>query len=124
METKNPLAVWTALAAQEGERRVFVDYALGGQAGLLADVVVSIDGRADRYGGAGIDANRAFVAGRPGWEKTLAEHPGTTDVVVQSDGAVVQLLEEQGWSRACEDGSYVWLTAPGITGECARETPQ
>jgi hypothetical protein len=121
VDGKNPLAVWTALAAQDGERRVLVDYALGGQAGLLGDVVVSIDGRADRYGGAGIDANRAFVSGRPGWEETLAEYPGTTDVVVQSDGGIVPQFEAKGWRLACEDGSYVWLTAPGITGECAPE---
>lgn len=124
VEEASPLSVWAALAAQEDERRVFVAYVLGGQAGLLADVPVSIDGRADRYGGAGIDANLAFVAGRPGWEKTLAEYPGTTDVVVPSDRAIVQLLEEQGWSRACQDGAYTWLTAPGIAGECAPEAPQ
>ncbi len=62
--------------------------------------------------------NRAFVAGRPGWEKTLADYPGTTDVVVQSDAAIAQLLETEGWSVACQDGSYTWLTAPGVTGDC------
>jgi hypothetical protein len=114
----HPLLVWEGLREQPDERRVLVDYALGGQAGLLGEVAVSTDGRADRYGGAAIDANRAFVAGRPGWEETLADYPGTTDVVVQSDGAIVQLLQTEGWSVVCVDGSYTWLTAPGVTGGC------
>jgi hypothetical protein len=116
-----PLQVWQAMAGLEGERRVFVDYALGGQAGLLGDVVVSIDGRADRYGARLIDLNRDFVVGRPGWQDTLARYPGTTDVVVQSDGGVVDDLEQDGWTVACVDGSYTWLTAPGVTGGCPEE---
>ena len=113
-----PLRVWTAMAALDGDRRVFVDYALGGQAALLGDVVVSIDGRTDRYGSELIELNRGFVRGRPDWEDALARYPGTTDAVVQSDGGVVDDLENAGWTVACTDGSYTWLTAPGVTGGC------
>jgi hypothetical protein len=115
---EHPLRVWTALAAQPGDRRVFVDYALGGEGGLLGDVVVSIDGRADRYGGTVIDANRDFIAGRPGWQETLADYPGTTDVVTPANSGIADRLPAEGWRVACEDGDFVWLVAPGIAGDC------
>jgi tryptophan-rich sensory protein len=115
---EHPLRVWTALADQPGERRVFVDYALGGEGGLLGDVVVSIDGRADRYGGAVIDANRDFIAGRPGWQETLADYPGTTDVVTPANSGIADRLAADGWRVACEDRDFVWLVAPGIAGDC------
>lgn len=117
-----PLAVWEAMAELGGDRRVLVDYALGGQAGLLGGVTVSIDGRTDRYGAEVIDANRNLVAGRPGWEETLARYPGTTDVVVASDAGVLQQFLDRGWQEACVDGSYTWLTAPGVTGGCPSES--
>jgi hypothetical protein len=115
----DPLRVWRALATQPGERRVLVDYGLGGQAGLLADAVVAIDGRADRYGGEAIDAYLAMTDGLPGWERTLARYPGTTDAVVPTISGLADRLEGEGWSPACVDGSYTWLTAPGVRGECA-----
>lgn len=119
--TEYPWRIWQGLAAQAGERRAFVDYTLGGQAGLLGEATVSIDGRADRYGGAVIDANRAFVAGRDGWEVTLADYPGTTDVVIPDYAGMGQRLEDAGWSVACTDAGYTWLTAPGRTGGCPEE---
>jgi hypothetical protein len=114
----HPLRVWQGMKALSSERRVLVDYSLGGQAGLLGAVVVSIDGRADRYGGEVIDAHREFAAGRSGWRDTLARYPGTTDVVIPSYGGVLEHLQASGWAVACVDGAYTWLTAPGVTGAC------
>lgn len=117
----DPLAVWQGLAAEPGERRVLVDYGLGGQAGLLGDAVVSIDGRADRYGGAVIDAYLSMLAGRPGWQETLATYPGATDLVAETDSGIVDRLGSIGWREACVDGGFTWLTAPGVTGGCPAE---
>ena len=121
VDLHHPLRVWESLAAEEGERRAIVAYVLGGQAGVLGDVVVSIDGRADRYGGALLDANRDLLDARPGWRDTLARYEGATDAVVPSDGAVVELLVADGWQVACVDGDFTWLTAPGVTGACPSE---
>jgi hypothetical protein len=123
VDADGPLRVWRALALQTDQRRALVDYALGGQGGLLGDLVVSIDGRADRYGGERIDKYSAMVKAAPGWESSFAEYPGTTDVVVLSDSGLIDLLLAKGWSQACRDGSYTWLTAPGVTqGTCAGPT--
>jgi hypothetical protein len=122
--TDSPLLIWEGLAAQPDGRRAFVDYALGGQGGLLGEVVVSIDGRADRYGGAGIDANTAITDGKPGWERGLAAYPGTTDVVTAIDGGLADRLGAAGWRQVCTDGGYVWLAAPGVAGECPSEAAQ
>jgi hypothetical protein len=116
-----PLQVWQALAADPQDRRVLVGYNLGGQAGLLGDVVVSIDGRADRYGAQGIDDYQDMTAGRPGWDETLAQYPGATDAVLPSDSGLVDRLEASGWAVVCVDGAYTWLTAPGVTGACPEE---
>lgn len=121
VDLHHPLRVWDALSQSADERRVVVAYVLGGQAGLLGDAVVSIDGRADRYGGALIDANRDLVDGRPGWRDTLALYDGATDAVVPSGGALVELLVADGWVVACVDGGFTWLTAPGVTGACPSE---
>jgi hypothetical protein len=119
-----PLQVWRALAEQPDERRALVDYGLGGQAALLGDAVVSIDGRADRYGGEAIDDYLAMTKGLPGWEDTLARYPGTTDAVIPTSSGLADRLAAQGWTVACVDGSFSWLTAPGITGECRSEAAQ
>lgn len=113
-----PLRVWEALAADPQDRRVLVGYNVGGQAGLLGGVVVSIDGRADRYGGPLIDDYQNMTAGKPGWRDTLAEYEGATDAVLPSDSGLLDWLLESGWSEACVDGDYTWLTAPGVTGAC------
>jgi hypothetical protein len=117
-----PLRIWQGLSAQPGERRALVDYTLGGQAGLLGSAVVSVDGRADRYGASVIDGTRAFVVGRAGWQGTLAEYPGTTDIVIPAYGGVAPQLEDLGWTVRCADRDYLWLTAPGVTGACPSES--
>jgi len=121
VDLHHPLRVWDALAQQDGERRVIVAYVLGGQAGLLGESIVSIDGRADRYGGALLDANRDLLDARPGWRDTVALYAGATDAVLPSGGAVVELLVADGWQVACVDGDFTWLTAPGVTGSCPSE---
>ena len=121
VDSHQPLRVWEAMSRLDDDRRVFVDYVLGGQAGQLGDVVVSIDGRSDRYGGELIDANRSFLGGSPDWRDILDRYPGTTDAVVPTGSAVIALLEDAGWSVACTDAGYTWLTAPGRTGGCPEE---
>ena len=113
-----PLRIWTALASQPEERRAFVSYNLGGQAMLIGDVVVNIDGRSDRYGGHRIDLIRDAGAGRSSWEKTFSEYPGTTDVVLGNGTALLDILKKRGWQVACTDAGFTWLTAPGVSGSC------
>ena len=117
----DPARIWSGLATAAADRRVFVAYSIGGQAGLFGEVPVSIDGRADRYGGEGIDANGHVIDGRPGWRDTLATYPGTTDMVIPADSGLVEQLLDDGWTSACRDGDWLWLTAPGVGGGCPAE---
>ena len=114
-----PLKIWTSLAEQPGERRAFVSYNLGGQAELLGEAVVNIDGRSDRYGGHRIDLIRDAVNGESNWEKVFNEYPGTTDVILGNGDQLLGILKTRGWKVACTDAGFTWLTAPGVSGSCS-----
>lgn len=113
-----PLRVWDAMAQIPEERRVIVDYALGGQAELLGGVRVALDGRTDRYGGTVLTPYLDAIKGLPGWSGTLDRYPGTTDAVLAGNSGLSDRLRARGWKQACADGVYVWLTAPGVSGSC------
>jgi hypothetical protein len=116
-----PLRIWQGLSQASPDHRVLVDYELGGQAQLIAGVVVSIDGRVDRYGGAVVDDYTTLVNGEPGWSAVMANYASATDVVLRKDKGLVDRLLASGWSQACADRDYVWLTAPGTSGGCLAE---
>ena len=105
------------IAAAPGEHRVLNSY---NTAGLLLRyggprTTVAIDGRADLWGAARIDAWVRLGELRPGWEATLAGLDRPTDALLFSETPLVAALQSRGWTVADRDGDYTWLRAPGST---------
>jgi hypothetical protein len=116
----NPVAIFEGLRESTGDRRVLVGYNISGMTQILTrpGVSTSLDGRSDRYG-PWIEDYLVLSRGEPGWEEVLkSNYADTTDTVMDGDSPLVELLEREGWTLVCENGDYVWLTAPGYSGKC------
>lgn len=116
----DPNRIFASLAQSDGQRYVLVDYNMSGKTQMLTrdGIVVSIDGRSDRYG-PWIDAYLDMFKGRPGWGATFDEYYAqSTDAIVEEDSAFIELLTGRGWTVNCADNGYVWMSAPGISASC------
>lgn len=124
----DPNRIWESLAQSDGQRYVLVDYNMSGKTQMLTrdGIVVSIDGRSDRYG-PWIDAYLDMFKGRPGWGATFDEYYAqSTDAIVEEDSAFIELLTGRGWKVNCADNGYVWMSAPDVSATCvpAKTNPE
>jgi len=109
----DPQLIWNEMRALGTKRYVIVDYDYGGQAQVVANVVTSLDGRADRYGAEVLDRYSILINGKPGWGTVLKSYSGATDAVVKFDDGIRDRLISIGWRLQASDAGYVWLVAPG-----------
>ncbi len=110
-----------------GDQRVLNTYNIAGPllwlAGGPPHVQVAIDGRADRYGAARIDAYIRAFAAQPGWE-TLVDEIAPTYALLHSDEALGPVLVvERHWVEVGREGRYVLLRAPGSSGQSGAAAP-
>lgn len=98
-----------------GPQRVLNNYNISGPLLYLGgdEIVVSIDGRADRNGAAYIERDRKMTAGEPGWQ-SLVEELRPTAALLRADTALPELMVAQrGWVEVGREGDWVLLRAPG-----------
>lgn len=115
----SPERAWAGLRDAPQERRVLVFYNVSGATLMMTrpGVSVSIDGRTDRYGDL-IPGYLELTSGKYGWEDTFSNYADATDALILKESPLREHLIEEGWSVVCEDGDYVWLSAPGFSGSC------
>lgn len=112
-----PAKIAQSLAAQPGQLRVLNDYNISGYliSSTSGHVKLLVDGRADRYGHAFLERERAAVQGGIDWQPVIREyHPDVA--VIGKDSPLAQLLVAvEGWHVVMTDHAFQLLSAPGVT---------
>ena len=111
-----PTALAVAVAALPGDQRVLNDYNTAGVmlfCGRPGQVLVSVDGRTERFGADYLGRYRDLMALRPGWEALLDELSPTAAVLANTSPLVEALVSARGWRQvAATPAGYLLLLPP------------
>ena len=110
----SPRRIAATLARQPGQLRVFNDYNLSGYLILQASphILLTVDGRADRYGAAYLRTYSEAHTGTGNWRRFVDSLHADVAVFGKDDAITSLLVNELHWTLALEDGEWVLLTAP------------
>lgn len=117
---ETPVRILSGLHTTEGQRNYFVDYNLSGKVQLFSKTgdKTNWDGRSDRYGAELIKQQTDIYHTQQGWEDKFSAYSEATDAIIPAEVSLVETLQEKGWTVACEEGEWVWLTRLNMQGEC------
>jgi hypothetical protein len=112
--TTAPSRIAAELRHEPGNVRLLNDYNVSGY--LLREswphIRVTIDGRADRYGHAALQAYSDAMKGDPSWRRYVAALD-VDEAVLRKEQALTQLLLTNGWHQVMTDGPWVLLRRDG-----------
>jgi len=112
---KQPVGLASKIGEREGTTRVLNGYNVSGLVlwtdrpeNSSGNVVVGIDGRADRYGASYIDQYLDMEKGLPGWDNTVIDLRPNVALLPEKD-PLIPLLVSRGWKITGTEAKYVLL---------------